>query len=177
MLKTDQLAEILDRAKNRETPSEVLAEDIASLATEVVRLRQHVVDYSARVSSKLQGIEQDMGHLETENARLVAAREAATIERNACIGLISQMAKRLGMKSGRLRLNAQHQEFGVDFDPKEPNQVVVDLPGGQVSWTYPDSESHLFEMLPNYTGEIEPLSVTEKYERVMNPGFNDRLST
>lgn len=44
--------------------------------------------------------------------------------------------------------------------------VYIDLPTGQASWHYHDSQAHLFAHLPSYTGSWDGHSTEEKYQRL-----------
>jgi hypothetical protein len=44
--------------------------------------------------------------------------------------------------------------------------VYIDLPTGQASWHYHDSQAHLFDHLPEYQGEWDGHTTGEKYERL-----------
>ena len=44
--------------------------------------------------------------------------------------------------------------------------VYIDLPTGQVSWHYHDSEAELFTHLPSYKKEWDGHTTEQKYERV-----------
>lgn len=44
--------------------------------------------------------------------------------------------------------------------------VYIDLPTGQASWHYHDSQAYLFESLPPYEGEWDGHDTTEKYRRL-----------
>lgn len=44
--------------------------------------------------------------------------------------------------------------------------VYIDLPSGQVSWHFHDSQAHLFAGLPPYAGEWDGHDTAEKYRRV-----------
>ena len=130
-------------------------EDVVKLINEVERLKQYVKNYNASVSQKVDTIESDMVQLEAENQRLISAKEAVYVERDACLGLIAQLALANGLVAGTA---AQ-------------NQIVVYLPSGQVSWEFNESESYLFEALPPYPTSIETIGIEEKYRRVMEPGI------
>lgn len=125
----------------------------AATPTEI-QLRQELIDYKNVVLRKLNSLEHDMNRLVAENERLVQARESAYVERDACLGLIAQLAAKCGLTTGVVN----------------GNTVVVDLPSGQVSWDVEASESHLFAELPEYSNPIEEIEIMEKYRRVMNPG-------
>ncbi|OFZ21270.1 MAG: hypothetical protein A2X94_07390 [Bdellovibrionales bacterium GWB1_55_8] len=129
--------------------------DVALLIQELKNMQRYVFDYNNQVEKKLDLLESDMLLLEAENKRLIAVKESATIERDACVGLIGQLARSCGMK------------VGVAAD----NLVVVELPSGQVSWQFSETEAHLFETLPPYEGDIQEIPIEETYSRVMNPGL------
>ncbi len=44
--------------------------------------------------------------------------------------------------------------------------VYIDLPNGQASWHYHDSQHHLFAHLPPYTGQWDGHTTEQKYERL-----------
>lgn len=44
--------------------------------------------------------------------------------------------------------------------------VYIDLPTGQVSWHYHDSQAHLFAHLPPYAGTWDGHDTEEKYRRL-----------
>ncbi len=106
------------------------------------------------IQKKLDGLEKDMHRLLAENARLIRERESAYVERDSCLGLAMQLAVAHGYTAG-----------------VKNNTVIVDLPCGQVSWEFEESEAHLFENLPEYQKPIEEMTAVEKYRRVMNPGI------
>lgn len=130
-------------------------EEVKQVVAEIDRLERYIADYKLTVSQKLDEVESNRVQLEAENARLLSAKALAYVERDVCIGLIAQLAQTNGLKVG--------------VAPE--NQIVLDLPSGQVSWAFNDSEAHLFSTLPEYTGKVETLEISEKYHRVMNPGF------
>ena len=119
-----------------------------------MQMEQTLQTYLSSINQKVDTLEETMIELEAENKRLIAARESAYIERDACIGLLMRLANKTG--------------FTVGVAPG--NLVVADLPGGQISWEFGESEAHLFSELPAFRGTVEELSIEEKYYRVMNPG-------
>ena len=44
--------------------------------------------------------------------------------------------------------------------------VYIDLPTGQVSWHFHDSQAHLFDGLPQYAGTWDGHNTEEKYQRL-----------
>ena len=107
------------------------------------------------INQKLDSLEADMNLLVAENARLIQERISAYVERDSCIGLLSQLAVSNGLNAGTL----------------PGNLVVIDLPAGPVSWDFEEAEAHLFAHLPQYQKPLEEIDVMEKYRRVMNPGI------
>jgi len=131
-------------------------EEVIKLVSEVKRLRQYTLDYNASISQKIDTIEENMLLLEAENQRLLFAKGIVYVERDACIGLIAQLAMGHGFRAGTA----------------PGNKVVVDLPSGQVSWEFNETEAHLFSELPPYPNLVEELPIEETYRRVMNPGLS-----
>ena len=148
MLTTNELSRL------REKVIETKNEESLVLLTEVESLNKEAWDYKNVVLRKLTTLEEDMNRLVTENARLLSLRDSAEVERDACVGLLVQLAVANGIKAG-----------------VKGNQVIVDLKSGQVSWEFAESESHLFENLPEYKNPVEVLEIGEKYRRVMNPSL------
>jgi len=146
MLTNSELSRIKEQASN---------DDVIKLVLEVERLKQYIKDYSSTVTQKIDLIENQMTQLVAENTRLIAIRNSAYVERDACLGLISQLAMESGYTSG------------ITTD----NTIVVELPSGQVSWVIEKEEVHLFTHLPVYSGTIEEMTIEEKYRRVMNAGI------
>ena len=149
MLTNTELNQIRTQSSDNETT--------LKLVSEIERLKNYVADYTSKVNSKVDAIEKDLGHMEAENNALLSSKEIAYVERDACIGLLVQFAVKSGLSAGTA----------------PGNMVIVDLPSGQVSWEYNESESHLFSGLPAYENKIEAMPLEEKYRRVMNPGIND----
>ena len=163
MYSPNQLSELKFRLLKPETSSELIRELALSLLDEVVRLSTFTEEYSSKVSKKLDGLEQDMLNLEKENDRLRKINVSTYFERDACIGLIARMALLNGIKVGTGKFTDGGQS---------QNRVVIDLPSGQVSWEYLESEAHLFESLPPYNGAIENQTESVTYTRVMNPNID-----
>ena len=132
-------------------------ETVLKLVSEIERLKLDMTNYTSKIGAKVDAIEKDLGHMEAENSTLRTSKEIAYVERDACIGLLVQFAVKSGISAGTA----------------PGNLVIVDLPSGQVSWEYNESESHLFSELPAYQNKIEDMPLEEKYRRVMNPGIND----
>ncbi len=133
--------------------SSLSTDETLKLVQEVKRLRQYLFDYNLAISHKIDAVEKNIDLLEAENSRLLSAKRVVYIERDACIGLLCQLARRSGYTAGLA----------------SENRVILDLPAGQVSWSVHPEEIHLFSDLPEYTRPIEDLSIEETYRRIMNP--------
>ncbi len=168
-----QLQEIKSRVASSEAQSaEILKEDRAQLLAEVERLLQFVETFSSRVSAQLDVLEKDMVALDQDNQRLRKNCRSSDFERDACIGLISKMALALNLPVGTQRTESVESDGNGGEVRRFQNQVVLDLPSGQVAWEYLDSEGHLFESLPTYTQAIETQSIQDTYIKVMNPNLD-----
>lgn len=88
------------------------------------------------------------------------AKDGAYLERNKCVALIASMALAMGLKAGRAKTSIEG--WSEDWH----GCVYIDLPSGQVSWHYHDSQGHLFDRLPSYVGSWDGHDTTEKYRRV-----------
>lgn len=98
--------------------------------------------------------------LEQRVRELVAQKDGAYLERNRCVALIARTALAYGWRAGIARTAIEG--WSEDWH----GCVYVDLPTGQVSWHYHDSQAHLFAGLPAYTGAWDGHDTAEKYRRV-----------
>ena len=87
--------------------------------------------------------------------RLEAARDGAYTERNRLVAFIASIYPS-GVKKTAI----------PGWDEAWHGCVYIDLPTGQASWHFHDSEAYLFAYLPPYDGEWDGHSTEEKYERI-----------
>lgn len=87
-------------------------------------------------------------------------KNSAYNERNRVVALLASLAMELGWKAGLKRTAIE------GWDAAWHNCVYIDLPIGQVSWHYHDSEEYLFMHLPRYFEPWDGHDTAEKYERV-----------
>lgn len=87
-------------------------------------------------------------------------KDRAYEERNRCVALIAKMAQWAGWNAG-----ITHTEID-GWNPEWHGCVYIDLPTGQVSWHYHDSQAGFFSFLPTYDGEWDGHETPEKYNRV-----------
>lgn len=118
--------------------------------TEIVRLRTKLTE------------------CELEREDLHSRKDEAYLERNQCVALIARMAIALGYRAGTARTAIDG--WSNDWH----GCVYIDLPAGQVSWHYHDSQTHLFEWLPPYRGNWDGHDTPEKYRRVLSRTPNTR---
>jgi hypothetical protein len=93
--------------------------------------------------------------LEDEVADLRARKDGAYSERNELVAALATL-----FPSGTRKTNIEG--WSDDWH----NCVFIDLPTGQVSWHYHDSEVHLFEHLPPYEKPWDGHTTEEKYKRL-----------
>lgn len=112
--------------------------------------------------------------LQTQVLALAKQKDNAYLERNCCVALIARMALASGWRAGTARTAIDG--WSEDWH----GCVYVDLPTGQVSWHFHDSQAHLFSDLPAYGSTWDGHDTPEKYRRVARafPGgrpyaFND----
>lgn len=84
-----------------------------------------------------------------------ACKDAAYWERNQLVALLSKL-----FPSGTKRTSIDG--WSDDWH----GCVYIDLPTGQASWHYHDSQAYLFEHLPPYAGEWDGHTTAKKYERI-----------
>lgn len=102
---------------------------------------------------------------EAEAERLRGEKDDAYRERDRVVALLARMAHVYGWRAG-LRRHEPDPDPAWDEDWK--NVVAIDLPTGQVTWHYHDSERHLFHSLPAYLAPWDGHDTAEKYRRVNN---------
>lgn len=98
--------------------------------------------------------------LRAEVERLRETKDGAYLERNRCVALIARMALAMGLRAGLARTAIEG--WSEDWH----GCVYIDLPTGQCSWHFHDSQAHLFDGLPTYAGKWDGHTTPEKYGRV-----------
>ena len=86
-----------------------------------------------------------------------AKRDAAYHERNQVVAALAK-----AFPSGV----AQHDPNDEKWDADRRTIVLIDLPTGQVSWHFHDSERHLLDGLETYPGKWDGHDTPEKYRRL-----------
>lgn len=100
--------------------------------------------------------------LATEVERLRAQKDGAYYERNRCVAALARMALALGWKAGV----GQHPAEDTAWEDDWRTIIFIDLPTGQASWHFHDSERHLLAGLPAYGGRWDGHNTEEKYDRL-----------
>lgn len=90
-----------------------------------------------------------------ELAAMEARKDAAYLERNRVVAALARV-----FPSGVARTAIEG--WSEDWH----GCVYIDLPTGQASWHFHDSQAYLFEGLPPYSGAWDGHSTDEKYERL-----------
>lgn len=94
-------------------------------------------------------------HLERQLAEMTARKDDAYEERNK---VVAALAKVFPSGVARTAIEGWSEDWH--------GCVYIDLPTGQVSWHFHDSQAHLFADLPPYAGEWDGHDTPEKYRRV-----------
>ena len=90
-------------------------------------------------------------------SEMEARKDAAYLERNQLVSLLSKL-----FPSGIKRTAIEG--WSDDWH----GCVYIDLPTGQASGHYHDSQAYLFAHLPPYAGEWDGHDTEQKYERIAN---------
>jgi hypothetical protein len=86
--------------------------------------------------------------------------DAVYLERNQVVAALAACALRLNWRAGVALTDL------LGWEPEWHNCVYIDLPTGQVSWHYHDSQADLFAFLPPYDGTFDGHDTEQKYARV-----------
>lgn len=93
-------------------------------------------------------------------AALQAQKDGAYLERNRCVALLARMALAMGLRAGLAKTAIE------GWSPDWHGCVYIDLPTGQASWHYHDSQAELFAGLPEYAAPWDGHDTPTKYERL-----------
>ena len=93
--------------------------------------------------------------LEAELDDMRARKDGAYRERNMLVALLAACCPS-GIKE--TAIPGWHEEWH--------GCVYIDLPTGQASWHYHDSQADLFAHLPAYDGEYDGHTTEQKYQRI-----------
>jgi len=96
-----------------------------------------------------------VAELDAEVDGIRARKDAAYEERNRVVALLARL-----FPSGLGPTDIE------GWDPEWNGCVYIDLPTGQVSWHFHDSQAHLFAGIPAYQGEWDGHTTEEKYRRL-----------
>jgi hypothetical protein len=96
-------------------------------------------------------------------AALRAQKDGAYRERDQVVALLARVALALGWRAG---LRRHEPDPDPTWDEDWKNVVAIDLPTGQVTWHFHDSERPLFHSLPAYPAPWDGHDTAEKYRRV-----------
>ncbi|HYE20126.1 MAG TPA: hypothetical protein VEA69_16890 [Tepidisphaeraceae bacterium] len=97
---------------------------------------------------------------ERERDGLREQKDGAYAERNQCVALIARLALANGWKAGTAKTAIEG--WSDDWH----GCVYIELPTGQVSWHFHDSQAWMFADLPPYAGAWDGHDTPEKYRRV-----------
>jgi hypothetical protein len=150
-------SQVNDYGGGPEEPPQPASEFDYYLAQAVSELRSIASLIAAPAEGQQAAPAADVGQ---ELLDMEARKDAAYLERNQCVALIARMALALGHRAGIARTAIEG--WSNDWH----GCVYIDLPTGQASWHFHDSQAGLFAGLPAYTGAWDGHDTPEKYRRV-----------
>jgi hypothetical protein len=95
-------------------------------------------------------------------AEVTKVKDGAYSERNQILAAFARMAVALGWRAGVGR----HPADDLSWENDWRTILFIDLPTGQASWHFHDSEAHLLAGLPAYRAPWDGHTTPEKYERL-----------
>jgi hypothetical protein len=132
-----------------------LKSELNEAASHIEKLEEEIgvlIAASIRLSSR---IDLDSDGYVDRIEKLEAARNGAYTERNRLVAFLTSIYPS-GVRKTAI----------PGWDEAWHGCVYIDLPTGQASWHFHDSEAHLFAHLTPYDGEWDGHTTEEKYERL-----------
>jgi hypothetical protein len=117
----------------------------------------------AEESNRADAAAAEAARLRARVEELEREKSGAYRERDQVVALLARMALALGWRAG---LRSHEPDPDPTWDDDWKNVVAIDLPTGQVTWHFHDSERPLFHSLPAYPASWDGHSTPEKYARV-----------
>lgn len=114
--------------------------------------RNQVEEYATRLA---EGARASAGMDADRLTEMEARKDAAYLERNQ---VVAALAKCFPSGVARTAIEGWSEDWH--------GCVYIDLPTGQASWHFHDSQAHLFRDLPPYTGTWDGHDTPEKYRRL-----------
>lgn len=100
-----------------------------------------------------------------EAETLQSQKDNAYSERNKCVVGLALLARDLGYKVGL----ARHPESDTEWEDDWRNIVVIELPTGQLTWHFHDSEMHMLYSFTRLEGHAwDGHTTDEKYRRLLD---------
>jgi hypothetical protein len=99
--------------------------------------------------------EAELAKVKAERNAAVAAKDGAYLERNQ---LVAALSKLFPAGVARTAIEGWLDDWH--------GCVYIDLPTGQVSWHFHDTQAHLFAHLPTYSEKWDGHDTPEKYKRL-----------
>jgi hypothetical protein len=118
-------------------------------------------DPTTQAAAELRRLHARAESAEAERDRLCEQKDGAYLERNRCVALIARMAIALGHRVAVTKTAIEG--WSEDWH----GCIYIDLPTGQVSWHFHDSQAELFADLPRGDATWDGHDTPEKYRRVM----------
>ncbi len=131
-------------------------------SVDAICLRHNVLGCPSCLAYALGDAQEEAKSLRADVARLTKQKDEAYSERDQCVAALAKMATLLGWPAGV----GEHPAADTDWDADWRTIVFIDLPTGQASWHFHDSEKPLLDGLPDYDGPWDGHTTPEKYERL-----------
>jgi hypothetical protein len=123
-------------------------------------IRDEDAEFIAHAPSDIRALLEEVQRLRDGLAQAEAEKNLAYSERNKAVAGLARAAVAFGWRAGVRR----HE--GAEWEDDWRTVLFIDLPSGQVSWHFHDSERALLDGLPAYEGSWDGHSTDEKWERV-----------
>ena len=112
-----------------------------------------------RANQRIAALEAELAKVKAERDAAVAkereAKDGAYLERNQCVAALSKL---FPATVSRTAIDGWSEDWH--------GCVYIDLPSGQVSWHFHDSQAHLFAHLPYGSVKWDGHDTPEKYRRL-----------
>jgi hypothetical protein len=155
-------AVIADLAKLGDGYAEFCAElsDLIDTTTRLYIERNEARSEVQRLLGEVAKADADLAGTRAALAEQRNAKDAAYRERNQVVAALARAALLLGWKVGLRKTDLE------GWDPDWHNCVWIELPTGQASWHFRDSERDLFRGLPGYDAAWDGHTTPQKYDRL-----------
>jgi hypothetical protein len=130
-----------------------------------IEQRMHGIRWS-QLKPLLEDLRREHQQLLTELQQMTALKDSAYLERNQ---VVAALAKSFPSGIAKTAIEGWSEDWH--------GCVYIDLPTGQASWHYHDSQAYLFEGLPVYEGQWDGHDTPQKYQRLSQMAYTGTSPT